>query len=92
MYPSNYAATTRETTELDREPCLTGRSTVDSLLLAVSAFSRSFSITEICLDPRRGGGDSDVISGESGKGSGAGGQSGLRGRGSGSGSRDDKDR
>jgi len=39
----------------------------------------------ICLDPRRGGGDSDVISGEFGKGSGAGGRSGLRGLGSGSG-------
>ena len=38
----------------------------------------------ICLEPRRGGGDSDVISGESGKGSGAGGRSGLRGLGSGS--------
>jgi hypothetical protein len=90
MYPFNYAATTKETTELDREPCLTGCSTVDSLLSVVSAFSRSLSITEICLDPRRGGGDSDMISGASGKGSGAGGRSGLRGWGSGSG--DDKDR
>jgi len=89
IYQHNHAAT-RETTELDKEICLSIACVAGSLSSStwhgvVSAFSISLSIAVICLEPRRGAGDNDVISGEFGKGSGAGGRSGLRRLGSGSG-------